>query len=58
MPVYNLIEYNDNYSNISESLWQYYKDEPNDNLTNSVSFKSKIKIPVKAPVDGMQNMLK
>ena len=24
MPMYNLIEYNDNHS----SLWQYYRDEP------------------------------
>ena len=25
-------------------MWQYYKDEPNDNLADSTSFKSKIKI--------------
>ena len=31
MPMYNLIEYSDNYSKISGSLWQYYKDIPNDN---------------------------
>ena len=42
MPMYDLIEYSDNYSKISGSLWQYYKDEPNDNLTDSESFKSKI----------------
>ena len=24
----NLIEYSDNYSKRSESLWQYYRDEP------------------------------
>ena len=36
MPMYNLIEYSDNYSKTSESLWQYYKDEPNDNLEESV----------------------
>ena len=35
MPMYNLIEYNDNYSKTSGSLWQYYKDYPNDNLANS-----------------------
>ena len=28
MPMYNLIEYCDNYSKTSESLWQYYRDEP------------------------------
>ena len=32
MPIYNLIEYSDNYSKTSGSLWQYYKDDPNDNL--------------------------
>ena len=32
------------YNLIEGSLWQYNKDEPNDNLTNFVSFKSKIKI--------------
>ena len=26
MPMYNLIEYSDNYSKTSRSLWQYYKD--------------------------------
>ena len=31
--IYNLIEYSDDYSKKSESLWQYYKDEPNDNLS-------------------------
>ena len=33
MVIYNLIEYSDDYSKKSESLWQYYKDEPNDNLS-------------------------
>ena len=43
MPIYNLIEYSDNYSKTSGSLWQYYKDDPNDNIANSESFKSKEK---------------
>ena len=34
MPMYNLIEYSDNYSKTSGSLWQYYKDISNDNLTD------------------------
>ena len=34
------------------SLWQYYKDEPNDNLADSKSFKSKIKITENTPADG------
>ena len=51
-PMYNLIEYSDNYSKISGSLWQYYRDEPNDNLTDSESFKSKMKITGKTPDDA------
>ena len=52
MPMYNLIEYNDSYSKTSGSLWQYYKDDPNDNIENSESFKYKIKITGKTPDDG------
>ena len=52
MPMYNLIEYSDNYSKTSGSLWQYYKDDPNDNLANSESFKSKVKITGKTPNNG------
>ena len=54
MLMYNLIEYSDNYSKISGSLWQYCKDIPavnNDsnivnfneaNATDSFNFKAKI----------------
>ena len=52
MPMYNLIEYGDNYSKTSGSLWQYYRDEPNENLANSESFKSKIKITGKTTAAG------
>ena len=52
MPMYNLIEYSDNYSKTSGSLWKYYKDDPNDNLTDSESFKSKVKITGKTPNNG------
>ena len=51
MPMYNLIEYSDNYSKTSGSLWQYYKDEPNDNIADSESFKSKVKIMGKTLAD-------
>ena len=34
MPMYYLIEYSDNYAKTSGSLWQYYRDEPNDNLAD------------------------
>ena len=52
MLMYNLIEYSDNYSKTSGSLLQYYKDNPNDNITQSESFKSKIKIKGKTPATG------
>ena len=54
MPMYNLIEYSDNYAKTTGSLWQYCKDIPalnaNDeithftegNLTDSFNFKVKI----------------
>ena len=51
MPMYKLIEYSDNYSKTSGSLWQYYKDDPNDNLANSESFKYKVKIAGKTPTE-------
>ena len=34
MPMYNFIEYSDNYSKTSGCLWQYHRDEPNDNLAD------------------------
>ena len=52
MAIYNLIEYSDNYSKTPGSLWQYYKDEINDNLANSKSFKSKVKITRNTPAGG------
>ena len=30
MPMYNLLEYSDNHSTTLESLWNYYRDEIND----------------------------
>ena len=52
MPIYNLIEYSNNYSKTSGSLWQYYKDESNDHLENPESFKSKVRITGRTPADG------
>ena len=49
VPMYNLIEYSDNYAKTSGSLWQYFRDEPNDNVEDSESLKSKIKIPGETP---------
>ena len=51
MPMYNLIEYSDNYQDSSATLYKYKRDEPPENnavadLTadNSSSFKYKIKL--------------
>ena len=52
MPMSNLIEYSDNFSETSGSFWQYYKDDPNDNMQNSESFKYKIKLTGKTFNDG------
>ena len=43
MSMYKLIKHSDNYSKRLRGLWQVHRD-PNDNLTESESFKSKIKI--------------
>ena len=51
MPMYNLIEYSNNYAKTSGSLWQYFRDEPDDDIEDSESFKSKIKITGKTPDD-------
>ena len=55
MPMYNLIEYSDNYAKTTRSLWQYCKDIParnnannaiiifsEDNITDSFNFIAKI----------------
>ena len=49
MSMYNLIEYSGNYVKTSGSLWQYYRDEPNDNSADSESFKFNVKITGKTP---------
>ena len=36
MPMYNLIEYSDNYLKIFGILWQYYRDEPAINDGNGI----------------------
>ena len=43
MSIYNFIEYSDNYLQTPGRLWLYYRDEANATLTDSESFKSKVK---------------
>ena len=66
MPMYNLIEYSNNYAKTTGSLWQYCKDIPaldaNDeitifntnNLTDSFNFK--VKITGETGDDGTKNV--
>ena len=67
MPMYNLIEYSDAYSKMSERLWQYYRDKPalgnngniidfHANSNNSVSFKFKQQIAGKTGNGGTKNV--
>ena len=59
MPMYNLIEYSDNYHNSSATVYQYIRDElPEDNAiadlttNNSSSFKHKVKLLGNPVLDG------
>ena len=52
MTMYNSIECSDNYAKTSGSLWQYFRDHPDDDLKDSESFKSKIKITGKTSDDN------
>ena len=52
MPIYNLLKYSKSYRRTTDSLWNYYRDEPSDPLSsNSESFKYKISIIGKTPED-------
>ena len=63
MPMYNLIEYSDNYSDTSGSLWQFKRDEiinnadvTNDN--NAPSFKYKANLIGNTEANGTKNGVK
>ena len=66
MPMYNLIEYSDDSSKTSGSLWQYCKDIPAVNNTNAlinftennltVSFNFKVKMTGQTGKDGTRNV--
>ena len=67
MPMHNLIEYSNNYSKTSVSLWQYYRDEraltnagnlkkSHDGDNNNASFKFKQKITGKTADGGTKDV--
>ena len=66
-PMYNLIEYSDNYSKTSGGLWNYYRDEPYLNAdgafayfpannNNSALFKFKTKLAGRIGNNGTKNV--
>ena len=64
MPMCNLLEYNKSYRKTRGSLWNYYRDEPNDfptnnynanPITNSESFKYKTIIIGKTLTTDQEN---
>ena len=52
MSMYNLTEYSKNYLKKPGRLRQYDRDEANNNIKDSASFKLKAKIIEKSPFDG------
>ena len=59
MPMYNLIEYSDNYQDSSATIYQYKQDEPPEAnaiadliVNNSSSFKYKVNLLGKPDLDG------
>ena len=66
MPMYNLIEYSDNYAKTTGSLWQYCKDIPARNANGDIaiftennttdSFKFKAKIAGQTGKDGTKDV--
>ena len=42
MPMYNMFEYSDNYSMAFGSLWNYYRDEINDDANEDNAARNKI----------------
>ena len=45
MPIYHLLEYSKSYKKTTDSLWNYYRDEPSNCLSSSSeSFKYKTSI--------------
>ena len=62
MPRYNLLEYRDNYSDTSRSLWQFKRDEIVNNADvnndNAPSFKYKASLIGNTENNGTKNEVK
>ena len=58
LPMCNLLKYNICSEKILWSFWQYCRHEPNVNLADSESLRSKIRIKRSTPADGNTKYLK
>ena len=63
MPMYNLIEYSDNYSDTSGSLWNFKRDEIDNNVNvtndkNASSFKYKASLIGNTETNGTKKVVK
>ena len=64
IPIYNLMEYNDNYSDSSEGLWSFERDKVNNNNAyvtndnNAPSFKYKASTIGNTEANGKKNGVK
>ena len=56
MSIQNLTEDSNNYIKTSCSLWQYSKNEPDNNITNSTSFKFKSRFKKSTSYDGTADL--
>ena len=54
--MYNLIEYNNNCAKISGRVYQYCKDDPNSNMTDSESFKFNSRLTNICSNAGIENV--
>ena len=57
MLMYNFIECSESKPKTSGSLWKCYRDEPNDTLADSESFRSNVRITGETPVDCNRKVL-
>ena len=57
MPMYNLIEYSDNYQDSSATLYQYKRDEPQDNIANNLAINTSSSFKYKVNLLGNPNVV-
>ena len=58
MPMYNLIEYSDNYQDSSATLYQYKRDEPQNDLANNLATDTSSSFKYKVNLLGNPNIVR